>query len=160
VALFQIDRMKVPDERPRDHTWTVYNHYEVRRWGDSRAIHAPRELYRNGKFHKNTPKKDREGRPWYTLSRGMSGGGLFVDFARLVEDEELDVPPRSQDFDTDKNEQVALKWAHEWGVLGLTKTEDGWYDTHPSRARRCIASVGALFHPYTRSSEGLCNTRL
>jgi hypothetical protein len=112
----------------------VYNHYKIGRTGDTRYIYAPKTLYQGGKPHKNLPKQFGEGREWYSLSQGMSGGGLFVDFARLVEDEGLDVPPKSQEFDTDRNASIALEWAQEWGVLGLTRKEDGWYETRGGKA--------------------------
>jgi hypothetical protein len=134
MPLFQSDVMKAPDKRPRADAWIVYEHYEIVRWEGKRCIHAPKVLYLGGAFHKNPPKKFGEGEEWYTLKQGMSGGGLFQDFARLVEDEDLDIPPKSQDFDTDKNAEIALEWAREWGVLGLTREEDGWYATRGGKA--------------------------
>jgi|SRR5829696_2999447 len=58
---------------------------------------------------------------------------LFLRFARLAEDERMDVPemPLSQerlggvpdladDLDTERNRTIALRWADGYGVLGLT----------------------------------------
>jgi hypothetical protein len=133
VEGFQSEETKAPDKRPRADAWTVYNRYEIRHSENGRCIYAPKVWYEGGWFHKNPPKEFGEGREWYTLSQGMSGGGLFSDFARLVEDEELDIPPQvpltNEGLDTDKNAHVARKWAQEWGVLGLTRKDDGWYDT-------------------------------
>ena len=50
-----------------------------------------------------------------------------------LEDEDLDVPPHREEFDTDKNAQIAREWASVWGILGLTRNEDGWYDTRGGR---------------------------
>jgi len=134
VSLFQRDVMKAPDKRPRADAWVVYKRYEIVTWGDDRCIHAPKNWYEKGTFHKNPPKKFGEGEEWYTLRQGMSGGGLFHDFARLVEDEDLDVLPQSEDFDTDKNALVAREWASVWGVLGLSRNEEGWYDTRGGKS--------------------------
>jgi hypothetical protein len=134
MPLFQSDATKAPDKRPRADAWMVYENYEIVRWNGNRCIHAPRVLYREGKFHKNPPKQFGQGQDWYSLKLGMSSGGLFHDFAHLVEDEGLDVPPKSQEFDTDKNAQAALKWTREWGILGLTRKADGWYDTRGGKA--------------------------
>jgi hypothetical protein len=139
MPLFQGDSTKAPDKRPRADGWVVYEDYEIVAWGDNRCIHAPKTLYEGGTFYKNPPKKFGEGEEWYSLKQGMSGGGLFQDFARLVEDEALDVPTHSEEFDTDKfdtdkNAEIAREWASVWGVLGLTRNEDGWYDTRGGKA--------------------------
>jgi hypothetical protein len=93
-----------------------------------RIIHAPKKLYRGGRFHKNEPKTFGEDRDWYTLERNWTGGYLFVNFAHLVEQKNLDVPPRSLELDTDKNAQAALEWAQNWGVLGVTEEKGGGYN--------------------------------
>lgn len=129
MAIFQSDEKEAPDKRPRADAWVVYEHYDVGRSEGARCVYAPQTLYQGGKFFKNPPIEYAEGRQWYALSHKASSGGLFVDFAGLVDDKDLDVPPKSRDFDTDKNAQVALEWAREWGVLGLTRQDDGWYDT-------------------------------
>jgi hypothetical protein len=45
--------------------------------------------------------------------------GLFLEFARLVDNEALDA-----ELGTDKNAVVALAWAETYGILGLTPTQD------------------------------------
>jgi hypothetical protein len=164
VHIFQSDETKTPDKRPRADAWMVYNHYKIGRSENGRHLHAPEVLYEKGKFHKNPPKEFGEGIEWYSLSRGMGGGGLFVDFARLVEDEDLDVPPKSQEWDTDKNARIALEWVQEWGVLGLTRKDDGWYDTRGGKADTVSAfafqawtanSVLRLYEEAMRTDGGL-----
>lgn len=52
---------------------------------------------------------------------------LFLTFARLAEPGGLDEAETKEELDTDKNAAVAQKWAHDYGVLGLTLLEkDGW----------------------------------
>jgi hypothetical protein len=48
---------------------------------------------------------------------------LFLKFARLADDDGLDQGAAGE-LDTDKNEAVALRWAHDYGVLGLTPVEE------------------------------------
>ena len=51
---------------------------------------------------------------------------LFLRFARLADDDGLDLGVVGE-LDTEKNAAVALSWAHDYGVLGLTSSveEDG-----------------------------------
>lgn len=166
---FQIDESKSPDKRPREYAWRVYEHYMIGRasWSGMRIIHAPKWLYRRGekgkerRFHKNEPKTFEEGRDWYSLERKWTGGYLFVNFAHLVEKKDLDVPPRSLELDTDKNAQVALEWAQEWGVLGLTKEKEGEYnprggtaDTVAAFAREAWAANSVLRLYEEATSDG------
>jgi hypothetical protein len=48
---------------------------------------------------------------------------LFLKFARLADEEGLD-RDAARELDTDKNAAIALSWAHDYGVLGLTSVED------------------------------------
>jgi hypothetical protein len=136
VPQFESDVTKAPDNRPRADAWMVYENYTISCVGENgaRFIHAPKALYQEGRFHKNPPKEFRSGEDWYTLAPHMSSQGLFMEFAFIAENGGLDVPPRSQTFDTDRNAQVARTWALKWGVLGLTRNEDGSYDTRGGMA--------------------------
>jgi hypothetical protein len=51
----------------------------------------------------------------YSLSSSPPYQHLFLSFARLADDGGLD-----DELNTDRNAQVALDWAHSFGVLGLT----------------------------------------
>jgi hypothetical protein len=48
---------------------------------------------------------------------------LFLKLARLADEEGLDRGAAGE-LDTDKNAAIALSWAHDYGVLGLTSVED------------------------------------
>ncbi len=54
----------------------------------------------------------------------VSHRGLFLKFARLADNSGLD-----HELDTDKNAAAALKWAQDFGVLGLTpaKSRGAWW---------------------------------
>lgn len=82
---------------------------------------------------------------------------LFLKFARLAEKGGLD-----DQLDTDKNKEVALQWARDYGVLGLTPPEEGEWRSDPrggsgdTAARFAFEawaahSVLRLFEAYTRS---------
>lgn len=73
--------------------------------------------------------------------------GLFLEFARLADDDGLD-----EDLDSEKNAQAVLKWARSFGVLGLTRAEGdlkadtrgGAGDTVEAFAREAWHAHGAL----------------
>jgi hypothetical protein len=94
---------KEVNEEGRSDEWPVYLYYESFKLNGHKYIYAPHTW------------EQIQSREWYRpLSSNWSG--LFLEFANLAADEGLDKHP----LDSDKNEEVALKWAHEYGVLGLT----------------------------------------
>jgi hypothetical protein len=93
------------DAKPETYAWSywfVYPEYKIREREGNKFIYAPmsaEQVYNRERY-----------RP---LSRAFSS--LFLRFARWPEEHDMDISP----LDTDKNEDAALQWAQEYGVLGV-----------------------------------------
>jgi hypothetical protein len=90
-------------EEWRSDEWPVYPQYELIEVQGHKFVYARSTL------------EQIQGCEWYQ-PLSTTWAGLFLNFANLAADDSLDQHP----LDSDKNEAVALKWAHEYGVLGLT----------------------------------------
>lgn len=121
----QSDWNKSPDKRPRNETWAVCNRYGVACAEGGRYLLAARWLSGAEKPRRNEIREYQP--PQYR-------GGLFIDFACLADDEGLDGAATEPDLDTDGNKAVALRWAHRWGVLGLTQNKDGYNSVRGGKA--------------------------
>src|SRR5829696_4758766 len=140
---FSVAADKIADKAHRAGRWDVYPKYitRQRRDGERYLIVAepddlpPRVDLAGGRISPGSSEEDlmrqaikrskarREVWPYPPLARVPD---LFLKFARLADNEGLDQGVVGE-LDTDKNAAVALSWAHENGVLGLTSSveEDG-----------------------------------
>jgi hypothetical protein len=91
------------NEQGRSDEWPVYPHYKPLERKGHKFVYAPDTW------------EQIQGREWYLPLSG-AWADLFLRFAKLADNEGLDKQP----LDSDKNERVALEWAHQYGVLGLT----------------------------------------
>jgi hypothetical protein len=91
------------NEQGRSDEWPVYLDYELVEVKGHKYVYARDTLAQI------------QGRERY---RPLSStwAGLFLKFAKLADNEGLDKHP----LDSEKNERVALAWAYDYGVLGLT----------------------------------------
>jgi len=84
----------------------------------ARYIHAP-SVYRPDDLRESTEPVELEWNELVSAYRPLvDTPELFLDFARLADDKELDA-----ELGTDKNADIALGWAQVYGVLGLTPTQ-------------------------------------
>jgi hypothetical protein len=131
---------KIADKAHRAGRWDVYPKYITRQRRDGKRylIAAepddlpPRVDLAGGRISPGSPeetlmnqaiersKARKEVWPYSPLAREPD---LFLRFARLADDDGLDGGAAGE-LDTDKNADVALSWAHVYGVLGLTSVED------------------------------------
>jgi hypothetical protein len=81
---------------------------------------------------------------------------LFLEFARLADDGGLDNAATVDHLDTDKNEDVALRWAREHGVLGLTRVRPDDFGFRGASTRGGVEdAVGAFAREAWRANACL-----
>jgi hypothetical protein len=116
-TLFELTTKSV-DEKLRSGTWWTYaDAYGLYTTAEgARYVHAPHAEYPFP--HVIDRDEAWEYRPLVTYP------SLFLEFARLADGGGLDV-----ELDTKKNEDVALRWAETYGILGLTpvKYPGAWW---------------------------------
>ncbi len=113
-------------------TWFVYVQYRrPRTSGGERYIVAPPYV--------DLHEKNERWEYWPLVKH--SDGQLFLEFARLAKDGDLDADP----LDTDNNANKALDWAEKHGVLGLTpaKGREAWWGDPRGGAEDTVAAFAS-----------------
>lgn len=103
---------KTVETKSSETLWPVYERYELRGVEGSRYILMPE---RSSTL--NTIAKQID-------PRASEHADLFLKFARWFDKQKMDKGPKEElaikvGLDTPRNAEAALKWAHEYGVLGL-----------------------------------------
>lgn len=113
----------------RSGRWPVYSEYEIREANGFKYVYAPPFLR-----DRTSGAKQSSGRPRRRRNRGedytplVRTPGLFLEFAQLVDDGELDTETSEDgwlygELETEKNTKGMLDWVERYGVLGLSPPE-------------------------------------
>lgn len=118
---FKNSANEIVEEKKRDGTWPVFDHYEMNGEPGARYIYAPR-----------AKAAETLNESWESAPLSQSSMGLFLEFSNWPVEYGMDkaietAPGLGPTFDTERNARAAREWAETFGVLGLgTNSNESW----------------------------------